>query len=430
MKGFCLLLHALSMGVLLATAIPAPLSNNIVGTTSVTGNQLFNRDNTHLEVRKLACEDRCKKPCKNLGMVRVPLTCICACPPGTKAEGKLCLPTNGDQCPEGREKGQDGGCVEKPNGDCKNKGSDGKCLDKPGDNQQKPSKEEKENAFQERKEREKTQYKPKKKEKAFEERKEREKTQYKHSKKEKAFDERKGREKTDFGNRKKRINRVGRCIQMTAVTFGPDLIEEFADETFEASLLTSTEMLEFWDPDAEVDAPLDDPEVEKYLNDEETLSEWFEELDLSGFAAPGKKKSKRDSLDVSILPMDDSKPGSVHHHRLRSALPGDTTSDDHEESADNGHMAVRKEKRFIPALIAGMISFGATIGRAVSAIARGARGAASSIGSFTARGFRLVKEGAKARVPKDEQLSIIRNRIVKKGNFGRCLRGKKADISG
>ena len=423
----------------LAKAIPALASKDILGTPSVTDNQLFNRDSTQLQVRKAAaCEDRCKKPCRNLGMVRVPKTCICTCPPGTKAEGKLCLPANGDQCPEGRVKDKDGGCVEKPNGDCKQKGSDGKCLDDSDDNQQKPNKEAKEKAFQTRKEREKTQYKEgkkDKKEKSFQERKEREKTQYKRDKKEKSFQERKGREKTQYEPRrkdKKRINRVGRCIQMVAVTFGPDLVEEFADEVFEAELLAGTEMLEFWDPDAEVDAPLDDPEVEKYLNDDETIQEWFDELDLSGFAAPGKKKSKRDAVDISISPTEDPVTDSEHHHhRLRSTLPGDGTDDDHEVSAVAVYEHVhKKEKRFIPALIAGLISFGATIGRVVGVIARTARSATASIGNFAARGFRLVQQGVKPTVAREEQLKLIRNRIAKKGNFGRCLRGKKADISG
>lgn len=74
-------------------------------------------------------------------------------------------------------------------------------------------------------------------------------------------------------NDRKRVNRVGRCIEMTAVTEGPYKVEEYADEYFEAALLISTAILEFWDLKVQIEALLDDPNVEKYLNNDKTLQD-------------------------------------------------------------------------------------------------------------------------------------------------------------
>ena len=176
-------------------------------------------------------------------------------------------------------------------------------------------------------------------------------------------EERKKKEEDE--DKKRKIGRVGRCIQLVSLAFGPDMAADLANSYFSEDVLAGEEMSEFW-----IDGVPLDPAIDDALDNGDKPKEW--------------------ALALQPPPNTELPPGA-------------------------GPRPIKK--RFFPALISALVNIAARIGPALANIG-------SRLVSVAKEGFKLARTNA-GRVPKNQQIGMVRDSIIKNRNWERCLRGQK-----
>ena len=356
------------------------------------------------------CGDRCMKYCKP-PKVRVKPTCKCMaledpkdCPEGQEVKDNKCVPKQ--DCPADQER-KDNTCVPKQDCPADQERKDNTCVPKQSDDhscpldrewkhnqcQAKPVDQDKEQRFQDIKKAKQQEYDEKKKRGEEEKKKEDEE-----------------RKKIEDDAKKKRVNRMAKCAPLVALSFAANIAEDFSNEFFEADVLQSDEMNEFWPQDEVI--PLDD-EIDKRIDSDEFLKQWanmvgaddspaFMGISNEPFLFPRRRFIK---LDEGIEGEKEGREEEAEEQRRRSPPSAEVSSptDPHDEH----------EKRFLPLLLT-LGSFAARAGRAL--------GAAGRLGTTALQGMRLARPGA-ARISKGDQLKAIRDQITKSPTWKDCLKG-------